>query len=48
MAEEEVTPEEEPVAPEPEDDESLIDGCDLPIEDVTTDEELPPTEGGVA
>ena len=36
------------VTPDPEDDESDIDGCDVPIESVTEDEELPPTEGGVA
>ena len=36
------------VTPDPEDDESRIDGCDLPIEDETPDEDLPATEGGVA
>jgi hypothetical protein len=35
-------------APDPPDNESEIDGCDVPIEDVTRDEELPLTEGGVA
>ena len=48
MAEETVVPEEEPATPDPEDDESHIDGCDVPIEDETPDEELPVTEGGVA
>lgn len=44
-----LTPEpEHAAAPDPEDDESDIDGCDVPIEDVTLDEELPVTEGGVA
>jgi hypothetical protein len=36
------------VTPEPEDDESNIDGCDAPIEDAMSDEDLPPSEGGVA
>ena len=51
MNEEAVTPEpEHAAAPDPEDDESHIDGCDVPIEDekATADEDLPPTEGGVA
>jgi hypothetical protein len=44
-----LTPEPEHVAaPDAEDDESEIDGCDAPIEDITPDEELPVTEGGVA
>lgn len=44
-----LTPEPEfATAPDPEDDESDIDGCDVPIEDVTPDEDLPVTEGGVA
>jgi len=44
-----LTPEPEHQAgPDPEDDESDIDGCDAPIEDITPDEELPVTEGGVA
>lgn len=34
-------------APDPEDDESALDGCDVPIVDETPDEELPVTEGGV-
>lgn len=36
------------VTPDPEDDESQIDGCDAPIVDATPDEDLPLTEGGVA
>jgi hypothetical protein len=46
-----LTPEPEHEAvPDPEDAESEIDGCDVPIttEDATPDEELPVTEGGVA
>jgi hypothetical protein len=39
--------EEEPVTPDPEDDESQIDGCDIEIENATGDEDLPETEGGV-
>ncbi|HEX8502137.1 MAG TPA: hypothetical protein VF659_16245 [Pyrinomonadaceae bacterium] len=37
------------VAPDPEDDETDVDGCDVPIRDdeATPDEELPMTEGGV-
>ncbi len=38
----------EVVTPEPEDEESDLDGCDMPIEEVTPDEDLPATEGGVA
>jgi len=38
----------EPITPDPEDDESEIDGCDVPIDDATPDEDLPETEGGVA
>ena len=37
---------ENPVIPDPEDDESAIDGCDVEI--VTSDENLPAAEGGVA
>jgi hypothetical protein len=37
----------EPVTPDPEDDESDIDGCDVPIEEATADEDLPASEGGV-
>jgi hypothetical protein len=36
------------VALDAEDDESLIDGCEVIIEDETPDEDLPMTEGGVA
>jgi hypothetical protein len=39
---------EEPLTPEPEDEESQIDGCDVDIENATPDEDLPETEGGVA
>ena len=38
---------EETVNPDPEDDESDIDGCDVAIEDETADEDLPASEGGV-
>ena len=51
MDEKVVTPEPEHAdTPDPEDDESDIDGCDVPIEDrkATADEDLPATEGGVA
>ena len=47
MVEEAVTPNPEAVEPDPVDDEALIDGCDVEIEDTTPDEDLPPTEGGV-
>jgi hypothetical protein len=40
--------EEETTIPDPVDDESDVDGCDVEIEDPTPDEELPATEGGVA
>jgi hypothetical protein len=40
--------EEEPIAPEPEDEESQLDGCEVEIENATSDEDLPATEGGVA
>jgi hypothetical protein len=46
-----LTPEpEHGAAPDPEDDESDIDACDMDFtgEAVTPDEELPITEGGVA
>lgn len=44
-----LTPEPRPAAaPDAEDAESDIDGCDVPIEDATPDEELPVTQGGVA
>jgi hypothetical protein len=35
-------------APDPEDNESHIDGCECPIGDATLDEDLPASEGGVA
>lgn len=38
----------EVVTPEPEDEESKLDGCSVAIKDKTPDEDLPPTEGGVA
>ena len=38
---------EETVNPDPEDDESDIDGCDVAIEGETADEDLPASEGGV-
>jgi hypothetical protein len=45
---ESVTPEPEHSAvPDAPDAESDLDGCDVEIEDVTPDEELPATEGGV-
>ena len=39
---------EETLIPDPEDDESDIDGCEVAIEDETADEDLPGSEGGVA
>lgn len=47
MAEQPVTPDPD-AAPDAEDDESQIDGCEVEIENATSDEDLPPTEGGVA
>lgn len=39
----------EAVTPDPEDDESNLDGCDVPFDEgKTSDEDLPATEGGVA
>lgn len=38
---------EKPVAPDPEGDESRIDGCDVEVKDLTLDEDLPVAEGGV-
>jgi|GEM_PF-2051320 len=42
--------EDERLIPDPEDDESDVDGCDVEITDgdATTDEDLPASEGGVA
>lgn len=37
----------EPNTPDPEEDEN-IDGCDVEIEEPTSDEDLPASEGGVA
>ena len=37
-----------PFTPDPEDDESDVDGCDVEITDETPDEDLPEAEGGVA
>lgn len=39
---------EDVMTPDPEDAESDLDGCDVPIVDETPDEELPITEGGVS
>lgn len=39
---------EQPVTPDPEDDESDFDGCDVEITDETPDEELPEATGGIA
>lgn len=39
---------EKPVTPNTEDDENLIDGCDVEVDDPTLDEDLPVAEGGVA
>ena len=36
------------VVPVSDEDVDAIDGCDVEIVDETPDEELPPTEGGVA
>lgn len=38
---------EETVLPEPEDNESDLDGCDVEVVEATADEDLPVTEGGV-
>lgn len=38
----------EVATPELEDEESKLDGCSVAIKDKTPDEDLPPTEGGVA
>lgn len=37
-----------PVTPNPQHDESDIDGCEVAIENPTSDEDLPAAEGGVA
>jgi hypothetical protein len=34
--------------PDPPDSDSDIDGCEIAVQDPTPDEDLPPTEGGVA
>jgi len=39
--------EDETAIPDPEDDLSDIDGCEVAIEDETPDEDLPACEGGV-
>jgi len=39
---------EEAVTPAPADDESHSDGCDVSVEEATSDEDLPAAEGGVA
>lgn len=47
----EFTPTPEPdlaAAPDEEDNESHLDGCDVEVENPTPDDELPPTTGGVA
>ena len=38
---------EQPIRPDIEDEESNTDGCDVPIENATADEDLPASEGGV-
>lgn len=49
MPEEDLVPDaNDPEAPDPADAESDLDGCDVPIEAITHDEDLPATEGGVA
>ncbi|MEK6321254.1 MAG: hypothetical protein AABN33_06170 [Acidobacteriota bacterium] len=40
--------EEKPVTPNTEDDENDVDGCEVAIENPTSDEDLPAAEGGVA
>ena len=37
----------ETAIPDPEDDESDLDGCDVAIQIETADEDLPASEGGV-
>jgi hypothetical protein len=36
------------VTPDPDEQDSDKDACDIEIEDITPDEDLPPAEGGVA
>lgn len=36
------------LTPAPDEQDSDKDACDIEIEDITTDEELPPAEGGIA
>ncbi len=38
----------EPVTPAPHQDSDDLDGCDIPVENATSDEDLPASEGGVA
>jgi hypothetical protein len=48
-APEAVTTDAEIITPDPEDEESDVDGCEVDFRDeATPDEELPATEGGVA
>lgn len=34
--------------PDPEDDQSDLDGCEVDVDEPTADEDLPASEGGVA
>ena len=36
------------LTPDPDEQDSDKDGCDVAIQDFTSDEDLPPAEGGVA
>ncbi len=47
MDEEKDKPIEEAVTLEHKEDNNDLDGCDVQIEEVTSDEDLPPAEGGV-
>ena len=38
----------EPATPAPHQDSDDLDGCDIPVENATSDEDLPASEGGVA
>ena len=38
---------EKPVTPDIEDKENNVDGCDVSVEEVTLDEDLPAAKGGV-